>query len=909
MAETQGEASARRFALTALSASLVGVLYLLWLVGDLGPTDVEAMVSELVYVVAPLFAAWACWRAHRRDRHRHNAWWWLTAGCLTWSAASVVFMTHHVVLGAVAPIPSLADIGYLGYGLPMAVGLLRFPRTSGSLWSHWRSGLDTVVIAGCLLLTSAILVLDPIADTATVTPARIVALGYPLVDVLVAAIVLARCVVLPDTRRMVWVPLGLGLLAISVADSVYVATSVRGGFTPGGPLDVGYFAAFALIGLAGTAPAITPPRGEVADARRTLGFVRQLFPSLAIALAAGTCGLQPDALSRHHLWWLVVLVAVSISLRHLVVVADQTALANDLTSAVDRRTAQLRHREQWWQDIVQNLSDVVLVLERDGSLAYCSPAVDSALGHMPSLATARELLTLVHPDDEAKVLSTIVPVVIDGTQPWGLVECRVKRLDDSYGWFEVEAVGQLRERALEGAVLTLHDVSERRELTNRLQQQAHHDALTGLPNRALLMERIDEALAPWPARPFGLLLLDLDDFKVINDQHGHTAGDLVLTVIGQRLNGIVRAGDTVSRLGGDEFAHLVHGTADEVRTVAKRLVAAIEEPVVVGGRRFNVRTSVGVVLADDDGSESAQALLSHADIALYQAKASDKGGIVLIEGPSRDDAAKQVLLREQIAQPALDQFSVVYQPIVELATGRMKGVESLLRWNHPDLGAVPPDVFIPIAEAGGSIPTLGWFVLDQACGQLAAWQREVPDHRLAVGVNVSVRQLDEPGFARKVAEVVAGHGVAPDQIVIELTEQSIAVDFETAVTVVAELRAIGVSVAVDDYGTGYSSLRYLDRFDADVVKIDRSFVANVVDSGHTQKIVRSVMHMAESLDLQSIAEGIETPEQLAVVQSLGCELGQGYLFSRPVPAAAISAMLADPTPYQVPGPETVLATH
>jgi EAL domain-containing protein (putative c-di-GMP-specific phosphodiesterase class I) len=274
--------------------------------------------------------------------------------------------------------------------------------------------------------------------------------------------------------------------------------------------------------------------------------------------------------------------------------------------------------------------------------------------------------------------------------------------------------------------------------------------------------------------------------------------------------------------------------------------------------------------------------------------------VVLIEGTTRDDAAQQVQLREQVAHPALEQFHVVYQPVVDLTTGEMRGVESLLRWTHPEAGPVPPDVFIPMAEHGGSIRVLGWHVLEEACRQLARWQEELPTgRRLAVGVNVSVLQLDERGFATRLAEVIGAHGIQPDQIVVELTEQALAVDFETAVQVVDELRAIGVSVAVDDYGTGYSSLRYLDRFDADVLKIDRSFVANVADSTHTQKIVRSVLHMARALDLQSIAEGIETAEQLAQVQAAGCDLGQGYLFSRPVAAAEISTMLRDPDRFTV----------
>ena len=887
--------TARGFARTAVVASALGVLFLLWLLSDLGSPRVETVVSDLVFVVAPLFPAWTCWQAHRREAGRdaggYTPWWWLSVGCLTWAGGSALFAFHQVTFGEVPPIPSLADLGYVGYALPVAVGVLRFPRTPGSVWSRWRAGLDSVVIAGCLLLTSAVLVLDPILNATSLTFTRVDALAYPLADVLVSSIVLARCVVLPDVRRMVWVPLSLGLLVLSATDSVYVAQSFRGVFTPGGPLDLGWYVAFALVGLAGQAPAVDQPRADLAAARQTPGITRQLFPSLAVGGAVVACVVQPSALTRHHHWWLLVAVGVAVGLRQLVVVADQVTLARDLSQAVDRRTAELRHREQWWQDIVQNLSDVVMVIDASGNVVYCSPSVNTALGHWPLVKHAAELETQVHEDDHDRVLGIITPVVL-GEARHGFVECRIKRADGSYGWFEVSAVGQLSEQALEGAILTLHDVSERRELTNRLMHQAHHDALTGLPNRALLMQRIEEALVRRD-RAFGLLLLDLDDFKVINDRHGHASGDVVLTVIGQRLTGLVRSGDTVARLGGDEFAYLVHGTADELRTVADRLVEVIELPVAVGGRRFHVRTSIGIVLAGDEDDESAQALMSHADIALYEAKARDKGGIVLIAGAEREDAAKQVQLREQIAQPELSQFTVVFQPIVDLVTGQLRGVESLLRWEHPDLGPVPPDVFIPMAEHGGSIQVLGWHVLDLSCRQLARWRDESPEHRLAIGVNASVRQLDEPGFAQRLFALIESHGVEPDQMVLELTEQALAVDFDSVAAVVAELRAGSVSVAVDDYGTGYSSLRYLDRFDADVVKIDRSFVVNVVDSVHTQKIVRSVMHMAESLDLQSIAEGIETPEQLATVRSLGCELGQGYLFSRPVPAGEISRMLRD----------------
>ncbi len=881
----------RRYRVAVLGALASVALFGVWLSGDLGGPRLRLLVSDVVFVLAPLVAATSCWSAHRLRRGRHTGWAWLTVGCLIWAGASVVRTFDEVALQDSSPFPSLADIGFIGYAVPVAVAITRFPRSAGNLWSRWRLLLDGVVVACSLLLVSVIWVLGPIVHATSQMLTRLDAMAYPIADVVVASIVVTRCMVLPRARLKVWVPLSAGLLVLSVTDSIYVADTFGDSFRPGGLVDVGWLVSFVLVALAARVPASEtelPVQDGIADPPSML---QEIAPYAVVSLAAWAYLTSPVTLARpsHYLWLTLPLVA-AVALRQLLVVADHGTLARDLGQAVERRTAQLMHKDQWWQDLVQNLSDVVMVVDVDGAVRYSSPSARTALTHWQHLRTAEELQAQVHPTDKRGTFATIRPV-LEGQQRYGFIECRIKRSDGTWGWFEVTAVGQLAERALQGAVLTLHDVSERRQLTDRLKHQAYHDTLTGLPNRALLMDRIHEALARRDDTEFALLLIDLDDFKVINDRHGHESGDVVLEVIGRRLTKTVRPTDTVARLGGDEFALLLTGPADEVRRTAQRLAEQIAQPVVVGGRRFLVRASVGVVFPAADDSETAHSLLSHADIALYEAKARDKGGVVVIEGPEREAAAKQVYLREQIAQPELDQFSVVYQPIVDLRTGYVRGVEALLRWQHPDLGAVSPADFIPMSEYGGSIQVLGWHVLSRACTQLGRWTRELPDHRLAIGINVSIRQLDEPGFAKRVLELISEQGIAPDQIVLELTEQSLAVDFETAVDVVAELRTGGVSVAVDDYGTGYSSLRYLHRFAADVVKIDRSFVANLEGSVHTQKIVRSVVHMAQGLDLQSIAEGIETTSQLDLVRDLGCELGQGFLFSRPVPADEITALL------------------
>jgi diguanylate cyclase (GGDEF)-like protein/PAS domain S-box-containing protein len=699
----------------------------------------------------------------------------------------------------------------------------------------------------------------------------------------------------------------VGLLILAATDSTYVARTVHGSYAPGTLLDLGWIVAFLAIAVAARVPMqVTEVAHDPATAPPPT-LVQQLLPYAPIGLA-GWAALTPQAeeFRSGEFVWVTAVVVLLVAVRQCVVVADHVSLTRDLASIVTRRTAELERREQWWRELVRNLSDVIIVLDPEGKVTYCSPSVRTALGHWPRhLTTGVQLRQLLHPDDLPAILESITPVV-GGRAKRGFVECRVRRADETWAWFEITAVSQLGEEVLDGAVLTLHDVTERRRLTEKLSHQAFHDALTGLPNRALLMQRIDTELTGRAGRTgragdrrLALLLLDLDDFKYINDTHGHQAGDAVLAEIGERLHGAVRGTDTVARLGGDEFAILMTDAGGDIDYVASRLVETVERPVFTDGRRFVVHASVGIVFADGGREESAQSLLAHADIALYEAKARDKGGIVIIEGDERAAAAQQVHLRQEIAQPDLDDFHVLYQPLVDVVTGQMRGVEALLRWQHPDLGLISPATFIPLAEHGGSIQKLGWFVLETACRQLAEWSADWPDRRLGMGVNVSILQLHDPGFVPRVCALIDEHGFAADQLVLEITEQALAHDFETAVHVVADLRAAGISVAVDDFGTGYSSLRYLHRFAADVVKIDRSFISNLSGSAHTQKLVRSVVDMSKSLDLQSVAEGIETPRQLEIVQALGCEIAQGFLFSPPVEPAKIPAMLGSETLFPV----------
>jgi diguanylate cyclase (GGDEF)-like protein len=436
--------------------------------------------------------------------------------------------------------------------------------------------------------------------------------------------------------------------------------------------------------------------------------------------------------------------------------------------------------------------------------------------------------------------------------------------------------------------------------------EALRDPLTGLANRTAFVDHLADRLTDPAAHPVAVALLDLNNFKDINDTHGHDTGDLLLQRCAARLAAVTPAGGIVARLGGDEFALCQPGATDGGKALADAVLNAFDTPLNIGQRRFPVRPSVGVVV-DERAAGSADAddairLLAHADVAMYQAKASKdtrSSTSVVLSGAARTRAAALIRLREEISQPDLSQFNVLYQPVVLLDTGSIIGVEALIRWRHPELGNISPAEFIPLAEQVGSVGVLGEYVLASAAADLAAWQEAAPAYRLSIGVNLSPRQLVDRDLPTRFLNLIAAHGIAPDQLMLEITETALVDDLDSAVELVAEFRAAGMSVAVDDFGTGYSSLRYLRRFDTDIVKIDREFVQAVACEPRTATLVKSVVDMATALRLATVAEGIETNEQLRRIQELGCVFGQGYLFSRPVEASVIADLLTSGHTYPV----------
>jgi diguanylate cyclase (GGDEF)-like protein len=445
--------------------------------------------------------------------------------------------------------------------------------------------------------------------------------------------------------------------------------------------------------------------------------------------------------------------------------------------------------------------------------------------------------------------------------------------------------------------LSGRDVTERTVLEQELAHQAVHDPLTNLANRALFRNRVEHALARTvrESRPVVVMFLDLDDFKTINDSLGHAAGDLVLFEVARRLRTCMRRGDTVARLGGDEFGLMLEPeAAHDVERVAQRVLDAVRPPMEVQGKEVAITASVGVA-ASIGPEDSAEEMLRNADVAMYAAKAGGKCRYEIFEQRMHASAVERLELQADLKH-AIDngELFLHYQPVVSLTDGSIAAAEALVRWQHPRRGVVGPLGFIGVAEESGLIVPLGRWVLSEACRQAKAWHQQRPGDPISVSVNVSAAELRREDFAGHVREVLSETGVDPTLLVLEITESTLMRDADGAARRVRELKELGVRLAMDDFGTGYSSLAYLHRFPMDVLKIDASFVQGLGRGPEDSAIARAIVQIGRTLRMQTVAEGIETGDELARLRALGCDYGQGYYLSRPMTAEKLTALLRVP---------------
>ena len=581
--------------------------------------------------------------------------------------------------------------------------------------------------------------------------------------------------------------------------------------------------------------------------------------------------------------------------------AEIAGLVVNAREITDRKAAEdsLATSEARFRALVQHSSDVVAVVDLEGRFSFVSPAVTSVLGHLPQDLVGTLAVDLL-PHDELVRLQQTHAVFLDHGLPTDPVsppsmEVRLQGREGEWHTVDITVTDLRHEPAVGGIVLNARDVTVRKALERDLRHQALHDALTGLANRAMFTERVTETLRTADERHLiGTLFIDIDDFKTVNDSLGHAVGDELLVVVAERLLTCLHPADVAARLGGDEFAILVVAPwgETEIVKIAERVLLTLQAPFTVQGREISISASVGIAI-DATRASDAEVLLRNADMAMYLAKERGKARYEIFEESMHASVFERLELKADLARGIeADQLRLLYQPIVSLQTGRITGVEALVRWDHPVKGMLPPDAFIPLAEDTGLIVPLGQWVLEEACQQLRSLQLGLPANAsLTMSINLSVRQLQVEGITEIVAETISRFGLDPSTITLEITETMLMHDTELTRKRLADLRDIGVSLAVDDFGTGYSSLQYIQRFPVDIIKIDRSFVSGLGEQAGDVVVVQSMIELAQRLGVHTVAEGIERPEQVTILQSLGADLGQGYYFSRPIPASSIGALL------------------
>ena len=550
-----------------------------------------------------------------------------------------------------------------------------------------------------------------------------------------------------------------------------------------------------------------------------------------------------------------------------------------------------------YRRLIQHARDLIVLSDSQGKVLYASPSVQRELGYSPEQYMRTTIWEHIHWDDVAMVADALTLALAQTGLGPGPFEFRHRRADGSWIWLEATASNLLDDPAVRGVVYSARDVTKRRALQAQLGYQAHHDPLTGLPNRALLMDRAEHALARSVRQPhsIAILFVDLDRLKLVNDSYGHAAGDALLVAVARRLEASVRPGDTVARLGGDEFVILLDETdgASQVIHVAERVVRSLDDPVRVLDRDLRTGVSIGIALGTG-GQDTAAGLLHDADVAMYRAKAGG-GPRYAVHEPGMDAGAAARLQVERDLRLAVAhrELRLYYQPAVELATGRIVGFEALLRWEHPKRGLMSPADFIPLAEETGLIVSIGRWVVEQAYAQAKVWHEAVPrDPPLWICTNLSVRELEAPDLVPATSRALADAGLDARNAQVEITESAVMGNVESSAATLRQLKGLGVGLAIDDFGTGQSSLAYLKRFPADILKIDRAFVSGLGTGGRDEAIARAVIALAAAMGMQAHAEGIETPEQLGVLRAMGCAIGQGYLFAPPLSGDDAGAALS-----------------
>ena len=556
----------------------------------------------------------------------------------------------------------------------------------------------------------------------------------------------------------------------------------------------------------------------------------------------------------------------------------------------------LRESEERFRALTEHSTDVILIADRSGQIKYASPSVNTVLSVNGGSLVGTNMVDLVHPDDFAKTMSTGSRSVAYGPNPRqnSIIEFRLRHADGKWLCFECVVRNLIQYKNIGGIVYNARDITERKHAHEELLFNATHDALTGLPNRVLFLERLQsvvDRMRRHPHQAAAVLFIDIDDFKVVNDCYGHATGDILIKEVSNRLRACTRTDGTIARMGGDEFTVLVEDVTDprDAIRAAERIQSSFSRPFLLEGLEVLKSASIGIALTSAE--TSAETVLQNADIAMYRAKNQGKACIELFDRTMHEQVMSRLLLEAKLRYALQnEELMLHYQPIVAVDTGMVQGFEALLRWQPAGSNLIPPSTFIPVAEQCGLIVPISVWVLKKACLEAASWRQRYPaDPPLYVSINISSRHFSHAGFIGHVKNALEESAIDPQWITIELTESLAMNDVAASFQTMSQLRTLGVKLSIDDFGTGYSSLSYLRRFPVNTLKIDQSFVKTM--DAENYAIVKTIVGLARNLELKVVAEGVETPNQHQLLALAGCESAQGYLFAEPIPANRVGVFI------------------
>ena len=855
---------------------------------------ITTAVNDLAQFAAAALASVACLRAARRSTAMRRSWILLAVGCFAWAVGQGIWTLYEVAFDREVPFPSPADVGFLLFPPLVLVALLPYVQTTATRLSRVRGVLEALIIAGGLFFISWAAVLSDILYGGIRNWAQAIAIAYPIGDLLILAVAMFAASRTQSRDRRGLALLSSGIAAIALSDSAFLYLTQTGRYAGSEWLDTGWVAGFLLIALAA---AVRPTdRAHTIGRRTTTAILVAPFIPMTAAVALATAMTARGAALDSVLKYDAIAVICFVIAHQVAVAFENHTITATLEDRVASRTDELASAERHFRRLVEKSSDAIFVVDSSLRVREASAAIATVLGLSPGSASGRRIADLF-PNRENDEMLTAIARAASGADRVLTVEWA--RFDDEgrRRYTQTTISNLLADDAIQGIVLNSRDVTEQKRLESELRHQAFHDPLTQLANRALFIDRAEHALVRSQRRAgsTAVLLIDLDEFKTVNDSLGHSAGDELLAIIAQRLRLNVRPGDTIARLGGDEFVILLEDVVghDEVTNTVDRLLGVVQSPVMLDGRDHNVGASIGVAFCDD-AAHTVEELLRNADTAMYVAKSNGKGRAVVFATEMYDKAVDRLNLQSEL-RLAIDRNALVlhFQPSIDLESGCIEGFEALVRWHHPIRGLLGPGVFIPLAEETGLIVPIGRWVLQHACRSAADWIASQPGAPpFVMAVNVSARQLEYGGLTEDVARALADSGLPPERLVLEITESTLVDDSDVIIARLHDLKALGVGIAIDDFGTGYASLSYLRKLPVDILKIDKTFVDDALGATEGAKFLRAILNLGQTLRLRTIAEGIEEDGQLETLRDAGCDVGQGYLFSKPLDGASAQDFLA-----------------